>query len=356
MGPLRLKGKEAPVDALLAVETLAEPREGLLAGAAMVGREPELRLLVTAWERTLGDRVPHLVTVLGEPGIGKTRLGREFAAGVAAEGGRLLIGRSLPYGAGTGFGAFARQVKASAQILETDPAEEARRKLERRVAALLPGDSADVATRLAMLVGLEPSGAGGERGPILFAARRFVEALGMEQPTVLVFEDTHWADPSLLDLIEYLANRCREAPVLLLAIARPELLVARVGWGGGLSSHTVLELRPLSATASRTLASVLLSGLVPPGITDRLVDTAGGNALFIEELAASLLERAGEMAAALPATVQAIIAARLDGLPAEERRVLLDASVVGLILLARRARADGGRGRSRRAARSPRSA
>ena len=330
MEPLRLKGKAAPVAALVAVEALAEPREGLLSRTAMVGRESELRLLLTAWERTLGDRVPHLVTVLGAPGIGKTRLGREFTGRVTADGGRLLVGRSVPYGAGTGFGAFAQQVKASAKILETDPAEEARRKLERRVAALLPGDSADVATRLAMLVGLETSGAGGERGPILFAARRFVEALGIEHPTVLVFEDTHWADPSLLDLVEYLAGRCRETAVLLLALARPELLAARTGWGGGLSSHTVLELRPLSEAASRALASALLPGVVTQAIRDRLVDTAGGNALFIEELAAALLERAGETAATLPPTVQAIIGARLDGLPADERRVLLDASVVGL--------------------------
>ena len=331
MEPLRLKGKAAPVRAVLAVEALAEPREGLLSGTAMVGREPELRLLLTVWERTLSDRVPHLVTVLGAPGIGKTRLGREFAARVTADGGRVLVGRSLPYGAGTGFGAFTQQVKASAEILETDPAEDARWKLERRVAALLPRDGADVATRLAMLVGLETSVVGGERGPILFAARRFVEALGMEHATVLVFEDTHWADPSLLDLVEYLAARCRDAPVLLLAIARPELLAARIGWGGGLSSHTVLELRPLSEAASQDLVSALLPGVAPPGITDRLVDTAGGNALFIEELAAALLERPGELAATLPPTVQGIITARLDGLPTEERSVLLDASVVGLI-------------------------
>jgi class 3 adenylate cyclase/tetratricopeptide (TPR) repeat protein len=332
MEPLRLKGKEAPVRAQLALELFAEPREGLLSGAGMVGRDAELSLLLAAWERTLDDKVPQLVTVLGAPGIGKTRLRREFATRIAADGARVLVGRSLPYGTGTGFAAFSQQVQASAQILETDSAEEARRKLDARVGELVPGgESADVSTRLATLVGLGSAGAGAERGALLFAARQFVEALARQQPTILVFEDTHWADPSLLDLIEHLVGRCRDAPVLLLAIARPEFLAARTGWGGGLSAHTVLELRPLSEPASRALASVLLPITHKPGIIDRLVEAAGGNALFIEELAASVLDRATEAAQTLPATVQAIITARLDGLPAEERRILLDAAVVGLI-------------------------
>jgi hypothetical protein len=175
-----------------------------------------------------------VVLLAGAPGIGKTRLEREFSRLVGGQGGRVLRGRCLPYGEQTGYGAFALQIKGLAGILETDPAPAARAKLEEALAPLFPGEPGDdLASQLAVLVGVGEGTPTTDRQNLFFLARRVVEALGRDRPTALVFEDLHWADPSLLDLLEYLAARVRDAPALLLALARPELLDARPGWGGG---------------------------------------------------------------------------------------------------------------------------
>ncbi len=297
----------------------------------MIGRDRELELLHTTWQRVRSERSPHLVTVLAAAGVGKTRLYREFAVAVRAGGGRTVSGRSFPYGESTGWGAFAQQLRAVAGIFETDPVPVAGEKLSASVAAVLPPEAATtVGAHLAQMTGLSDDSKA-DKGSLLLSARRFAEALALDQPTVLIFEDLHWADPTLFELVESLAGRCRDAPLLVLVLARPELLDARPRWGGGLASHTNLVLSDLSAEESRHLLAQLLPGISDPRVVERLVERAGGNPLFLEELSASLEERVAETAVELPTSVRATIAARLDSLPGPERQLLLDASVVGRV-------------------------
>jgi class 3 adenylate cyclase len=328
--PLTLKGKPEPVPAGLALEPLVAPGEHPVSAVPMVGRDAELDLLRTTWERVYNERSPHLVTILGPPGIGKTRLSQEFAAQVRRGGGRTVDGRSLPYGENTGYGAFGQQVRLVAGIFETDSAAVAGAKLALAVAALLPPETADATTaHLAQMTGLSVEGTA-DKGVLLLSARRFAEALALERPTVLVFEDLHWGDASLVDLVESLAGRCRDAPLLLLVLARPELLNVRPGWGG-VSSHATLVLRDLPPEDSERLLRSRMPGVSDAGVVERLVERSGGNPLFLEELSASFAERLAETAAELPSGVKGTIAARLDALPAAERQLLLDASVVGKV-------------------------
>ena len=331
MGLLSLKNKAEPVPAWLALHAASSPVERAVSAVPMVGRDAELDVLVGVWRRVLGDGRPHLITVLGPAGIGKSRLCQELRLAVQSDGGRVLRGRSLPYGESTGYGAFADLVKDAAGIFETDAGPHARSKLAALCARLLPETQAEgVASHLAVVVGLGEPGLLTDRDVLFFSARCFVEALGAEQPTVLGFEDSHWAEPSLLDLIEFLGARVRDAPILIVNSARPELFDRRPGWGGGLPAYTALAVDVLSDADADALA---LHHLPPSAnsemVAERLREAAGGNPLFIEELAASLTEGATDAARALPNSVKAIIAARLDALPPTERRVLLDASVVG---------------------------
>jgi class 3 adenylate cyclase/tetratricopeptide (TPR) repeat protein len=330
--PIQAKGKREPLAAWLALEALTAPAERAASAAPMVGRDRELELLRRTWEGVTTERHPDLVTVIGPPGIGKTRLTREFVGLVEPSGAQVLRGRSLPYGRSSGYRAFSQQVKDLAGIFETDPPTDARAKLTTVVTELCgPSDGPEVADHLALLIGL-----GGDRvpdrQPLFFSARRFVEELASRQPLLLVFDDIHWADASQLDLLESLASRVRDVPVMFLALARPELLDSQPTWGAGLMSHTSMQLHPLSAEEARTLAGHLLpvlSGL--QAATNRVVITAEGNPLFIEELVASLAERVDEATEKLPTNVRTTIAARLDTLPAAARGALLDAAVIGKV-------------------------
>jgi class 3 adenylate cyclase/tetratricopeptide (TPR) repeat protein len=329
---IQAKGKRKPLAAWLALEALTAPAERVASAAPMVGRDRELELLGRTWESVTTQRRPDLVTVIGPPGIGKTRLTREFVGLVEPSGARVLRGRSLPYGESSGYRAFRQQVKDVAGIFESDPPADARAKLTAVVTELCgPTDGPEVADHLAVLIGLGGD-AVADRQPLFFAARRFVEDLATGQPLLLVFEDIHWADASQLDLLESLASRVRDVPVMFLALARPELLDSRPTWGAGLMSHTSMQLYPLSSDEALTLAGHLLpmlSGL--QGAADRVVITAEGNPLFIEELVASLTERVDEAIEELPTNVRSTIAARLDTLPAAARGALLDAAVIGKV-------------------------
>ncbi|HUP33070.1 MAG TPA: adenylate/guanylate cyclase domain-containing protein [Gaiellaceae bacterium] len=327
--PIDAKGKSRPVPAWVALEASAPPAERGTARTAIVGRERELAVLNGIWERVVGDSRPHLVTIFGSPGIGKTRLTTEFCDAVDRSGARVLRGRCFPYGGSSPYGAFGSQVKQMAGIFDSDTVPDAREKLEQTVAALLESDdAAEVASQLSMLVGLEAGRAAVDRPVAFFAARTLVEAMGRDRPTLLVFEDIHWAEPGLLDLLESFASRLRDVSVLLVTLARPELLTTRPSWGGGLPAYTALPLDPLGAEDALELARALLGDSAEAA--DRLTKTAEGNPLFLEELAASLLEGAAE-ADQLPTNVRGIIAARLDTLPPHERALLLHASVVGKV-------------------------
>jgi len=332
---IEAKGKAAVVPAWIASSALVPAGERTVSRAPLVGRGRELGVLQGIWERVADERTPTLVTIVGEPGVGKTRLGIEFGRVVGELGGRCVRGRSLPYRDSSAYGAFAAQVKQFCGVFESDPIEVGLQKLRDAVSTLLgPSESADVAGHLAILLGLDREGSVADRETLFFSVRRFIEAVAGDRPTMLVFEDVHWADRSLLDLVELLAARLRDLPILLLALARPELLDARPGWGGGLPAYTALPLEQLKESEARELASQLLSTSENGGRAEQaalLAETGEGNPLFIEQLAATLSEASPGDDSALPTTIRGIVAARLDALPAAERTVLLDAAVGGKV-------------------------
>jgi class 3 adenylate cyclase len=327
-GPVDAKGKERAVDTWLAVEPLAGPAERALRETPLVGRSRELELMLSVWRRSVTELRPHLVTVLGPPGIGKSRLCLEFSTEVRGDGGRILRGRCLPYEEQVGYQAFSRLVYAFAGILESDEPEASRQKLRLAVDRLMSEPEAGETFRyLAVLLGLSREHEVPQVLLLFFAARRFLERVGLAEPTVFVFEDIHWAESSEIALLEYLARHLRDSPVMLVATARPELLDQQPTWGAGVTGLATISLDPLPLQHAEALAVRLieevggLSFEVP-----RVVEAAGGNPLFIEELAASLVEIESE---GLPVTVRETIAARIDALPPDARHVLLAASVVG---------------------------
>jgi class 3 adenylate cyclase len=322
--PVIAKGKSAPVEAWLALEASAPIGERRGARAPLVGRARELDVLRGIWERTAAEQRPHLVTVIGQAGVGKTRLATEFAKAVEDFGGRAIHGRSLPYRESSAYFAFAIQVKQLCGIFETDSPEVGLEKLRERVSTLVCDEDAEaISGHLAILLGLDPDGSVADRETLFFSVRVFIEAVARDRPTMLVFEDVHWADSGLLDLIELLAGRLRDLPILLLALSRPDLLDTRPSWGGGLPAYSALPLEPLSDAESRELARHLLA----EGATEAVAAGSAGNPLFIEQLAATMLESGTETA--LPNSIRGILAARLDALPRPERSLLLDAAVVG---------------------------
>jgi class 3 adenylate cyclase/tetratricopeptide (TPR) repeat protein len=327
--PVSVRGKAAPIPIWRVLGPRSEQERAPL--APLIGRVRELELLGTVWDKVRADRRTHLVTVFGPPGIGKSRLVHELEPRLAHEG-LLLKGRCRPYGETTGYGAFGQQVSQLAGIFETDPTNVARAKLDERVASLLPdGEAEEVGAHLAILLGLSHEGAP-DKQLLFFSARRFVEAVAEARPAAFVFEDIHWAEPALLELLESLASRLRAAPVFLITLARPDLLDLHPTWGGGLARYTAVHLEALDDNDAHELASALLVGSEEAfGYADRLVLTSGGNPLFLEELAASIAERTADVVAGLPTTVQAIISARLDALPRGHRQALQDAAVIGRV-------------------------
>jgi class 3 adenylate cyclase/energy-coupling factor transporter ATP-binding protein EcfA2 len=330
--PVRLKGKEAPVNAWLAREAVAPPAQRPVSEGSMVGRTAELEALCAAWNRVAARLEPRLVTVLGPAGIGKTRLCRELARVAEHDGGRVIAGRSLPYGESTGYAALADVIRTVAGIYESDPRIEARQKLARRL-ELLPDleQPHEVLAHLALLLGLTEE-AVDDRTALFVSVQSFVEALARERSTLLVIEDIHWADRGLLDLIEWLGAHVSQGRLMVVASARADLLDSRPDWASRVPGHVQLRLDPLAADESRELALRLLRDLPDPDLAaDQIMETAGGNPLFVEELTAAFAEGAADPASHLPVAIRSIIAARLDALPADERHVLLYASVVGNI-------------------------
>ena len=323
------KGKAAPVEAWLAVEAALAPAERPVGVGALVGRGQELKLMRSFWNRALTEQRPHLITLLGPPGIGKSRLCREIAALVAEDGGRIVRGRCLPYEDQSGYQGFSRVVRDVSGILESDSPALAREKLRRVVDEFLPEDETEETFRyLALLLGLAPEDEVPQVLLLFFAARRLIECIGRAQPTVFVFEDLHWAQSSEIALLEYLAKHVRESAVMLVATARPELLDAHSTWGSGLAAQTTIALEPLGADDAETLAAQIVeSSAGAPIDLARLVEVAGGNPLFLEELAASIVELGDS--ADLPVTVREAIAARIDALPSDARDALLSAAVIG---------------------------
>jgi class 3 adenylate cyclase/tetratricopeptide (TPR) repeat protein len=328
-GPLELKGLDGQLRAWRVMEALDRPVRPAGPRAPLVGRETELELLANTFARTVRDERAHLFTIFGEPGVGKSRLAREFVDSL--ERASVLSGRCLPYGESVTYWPFAEMIKAAAGISDDDPLEEAFAKLRECCA----DEVADVLGLAAgMLEALE-----GERSPqeIAWAGREVMQSLADVQPLVLFFEDIHWAEEPLLDLVEHLADWVR-APLLIVCLARPELLDARPGWGGGRVRSTAIELEPLSAEESELLVEKLVaqlagsSGELPPALPKELLERAEGNPLFVEETIRMLVEGGSDGSSdRVPDTLQALIAARIDHLPAAAKTLLQRASVVGRV-------------------------
>jgi predicted ATPase len=291
-----------------------------------VGRDSELSVMRTFWERAHRECVPHLVSVFGSAGVGKTTLAAEFTRIASESGARVVRGRSLPYRESGTYGSLAAQLMRLCDVFESDSAEVVAGKLRARTAELLAHDDADpdlIAGHLGVIVGIDAGNEASDRDALFASARQFLEGAAREQPTILVFEDIHWADSNMLDLIEALAMRVRGLPLLLLTLSRLELHDTRTRWAAGISSYTALTLGPLGEQHARELAVRRL------GDTDRVdevIRVAEGNPLFIEQLAATIDETAS---GSLPTSVRALVAARLDALPRPERALLIDAAVVG---------------------------
>jgi class 3 adenylate cyclase/tetratricopeptide (TPR) repeat protein len=336
--PVAAKGKAEPVPVWHALE--ARSRFGTDVDQAprtpLLGRERELDALRDALERARTEREIQLVTLVGVPGIGKSRLVSELFR-VVDDDPELIVwrqGRSLPYGEGVSLWALGEMVKAQAGILESDSPDEAEAKLGRTVRDVAPEEADWVEMHLRPLVGLATGveSTGDRQGEAFTAWRAFFEGLGERGPVVLVFEDLQWADEGLLDFIDHLVDWATGVPILVVCTARPELLTRRPGWGGGKSSAVTLSLSPLSENDTARLVHALLDRAVLPVETQSAVlSRAGGNPLYAEEFARMVAERGTDGELALPESLQGMIAARLDALPAEQKALLQDAAVVGKV-------------------------
>ncbi len=311
-----------------------------------VGREIDLALLKGVFEKTVAANSVQLVTVVGEPGLGKSRIVAELGAFIDSREDLVTWrqGRCLPYGEGITFWALGEILKAHTGILESDPSQVAQAKLD----AFLPdGDKREwFRQRLLPLLGIEAISTA-EREELFTAWRTFLERVAEERPTVLVFEDLHWADEPMLAFLEHLANLADGVPLLLVGTARPELYERRAGYAAGLRNTHTINLAPLSRRETARLVSALLEAAVlPVELQQPILDRAGGNPLYAEEFVwllkdRDLLVRVGPSwelrkgaEVPFPDSVHALIAARLDTLEPDAKSLLADAAVIGKVFWA----------------------
>jgi class 3 adenylate cyclase/tetratricopeptide (TPR) repeat protein len=338
--PLDLKGKDEPVPAYRLTGLLqVDEGHARRLDSPMVGRAKELEMLERALERAVDDRTSQLFTLLGPAGVGKSRLVKEFLQGPAAEA-TLLRGRCLSYGEGITFYPLAEVVQEAAGVSQTDDLATAREKLTSLVADAEERDR--IVPLVAGLVSWDEAVATEEA---FWGVRKLLEHLARDRPVVVVFDDIHWAEPTFLDLIEHLADWTRGAALLLVCVARSELLEVRPGWGGGKMNATSILLEPLDVgTASELVDNLLGRADIPTEARSRILDAAEGNPLFVEEMLGMLIDdgllklegetwRAVEDLAQItvPPTIQLLLAARLDRLDAEERAVIERGSVEGKV-------------------------
>jgi len=337
--PLELRGKADPVAAFRVVAVDDDPARRLRpAAAALVGRMRERRMLHDAFDRTAEERSCQLMTVLGTAGVGKSRLVAEFLGDVGPAA-TICAGRCLSYGEGVTYWALAEAVRSLVGVDEDDSADDVRAKLGGLVDPAIAGDVAD---GVGSLLGVAGATARVEDARV--ALRQLLAAAAARGPLVVTFDDIHWAEPPLLDVIDELADWLPEVPVLLLCMARPELLDARPGWSGGKLNASTLLLEPLTEADGDALVRALLGADLPDEVAERIVAAAEGNPLFAEELVAVLLDDGllrrvdggVEVAGAidrfdLPPTIQALLTARLDRLSDAERSVIERASIEGQV-------------------------
>ena len=335
MPPLEVKGKSEPLTAFRLVEVTAG-----VAGFArrldspMVGRERELTRLQQAFGAAVADRSCQLFTILGTPGVGKSRLVEEFLGSLGEA--TVLRGRCLPYGEGITFFPVGEVVKEAAGLEDFDAPDE----IERKICAVLGADGPACSTLAQLFAAAERDSSVEET---FWAVRSFLEAVAQTAPLAVVFDDIHWGEPTFLDLIEHITDWSREAPILVLCLARPELLDERSGWGGGKFNATTISLEPLSDDECGDLIGNLLGrAALPEEARDRILAAAEGTPLFVEEMLSMLIDdgslaRDGDRWVAtgalvdlrVPPTIQALLAARLDQLSSDERAAIQRAAVCG---------------------------
>jgi predicted ATPase/class 3 adenylate cyclase len=341
VGPIDLKGRAEPTYAWRVVELAPGAPESIRRlDSPLVGRDREFGTLLETFGRTVAGKSCQLVSIIASAGVGKSRLAREF---LSMLGPRALVvqGRCLPYGEGITFWPMIGVLRDAAGIgLQASPPE-----AEAKIAELLPevGDAALVCDRLATLLGLGEATPGMQE--TFWAVRRLFEELGARQPVVVLFDDIQWGEQTFLDLLEYLADWIREAPVLIVCLARPELLEVRSGWMTGKSNATLITLQALTDDESEGLIRNLIGGAeLPPEVQARVAEVAEGNPLFVEETLRMLIDdgvlrpadggwtTSGDLTRiSIPPTIQALLTARLDRLEVEERAVIQRASVVGRV-------------------------
>src|SRR4051794_11950997 len=338
--PLALRGKEGAQRAYRLLDVTASPARARPIRAPFVGREAERALLREALERAVAERACRMVTVLGPPGIGKSRFVAEIVRELG-EAATVLRGTCLPYGEGITFWPVIEVVSEAARAGERDPADDLRRKL----GALLAGTENDalVADRVAELIGAAGAPVAAEEA--FWAVRKLLEALAAPRPLVVVFDDVHWGEPTFLDLVEHVADWSRSVPILLVCIARPELLETRPGWREARPNATEIFLEPLTRGESERLFHALLGDVgLPDDVRARIHEAAEGYPLFVEEMLSMLVDNGllrledGRWTALadiaqvpVPATVNLLLASRIDRLPDDERQVLERASVEGRV-------------------------
>jgi class 3 adenylate cyclase/tetratricopeptide (TPR) repeat protein len=346
--PVTVKGKDEPVPVWRV--TAARARFGTDMRShetPLVGREVEVTLVRQLFERAVRDTSPQLVSIVGEPGVGKSRLVWELERYIDDHPALVVWrqGRCLPYGDGIAFWALGEIVKAEAGILESDTPEVTASKLDRAVPAEEP-DRDWIRTRLGALVGLD-SGAAVDQEESFTAWRRFLESIASTRPAVFVFEDVHWADPALLAFLEHVADWAEGVAIVLVCTARPELLERHSGWSGGTRNASTINLTALTERETAQLVAALLDRtLLPADVQAPILERSGGNPLYAEEFIRMLkdrgllAQRGGTWTLApadelpYPESVQALIAARLDTLSPERKALLQDASVIGKVFWA----------------------
>jgi class 3 adenylate cyclase len=358
LAPLEVRGKTGALDVLELLEATGGPERGIPGlRAPLVGRAQELALLKTVFERSATERRPNLVTIYGDPGVGKSRLTNEFIDWAERQipSPTVVHGRCLPYGDGVTYWPLAEILKSFAGIRDSDPPSVTLERIRAAGASLLTPEVSTDATRtiaaLAYTVGVEDPAVPFAtfeprhvRAETHSAWRSFFSALALAGPVVVVVEDIHWADPALLDLLEELAERAKGG-VLFVCPSRPELTARRPSWGGGRRNYSSVSLEPLTPEEADRLVTLLLSVEdLPATVHERILERAEGNPFFLEEIIRQLIDeqlivRSGERWRAMsgiegveiPDTVQGVLAARIDLLAPAEKRTLQSAAVVGRI-------------------------
>ncbi len=332
---IQAKGKQQPVRAWEVVQIVEAADDAVARENPFTGREKELQFLSGAWEKVVQEKRPHLVSILGEPGVGKSRLVSELEKQFFAEA-LVLRGKCLPYGGMLGYSALAQAIKNMAGIPSDIQSAAVREKLSGFVSNLwkseeMHGTPEEITRHLLLLHGIETGDEEGAALPdsrtLYTSVRYFLEALSRKKPVCLILDDIQWADNALLDFIEFVASRAQNAPLLFLTLARTELTEKRPTWGGGVRGFTSLFLEPLDETSTREMVRALCKEHeLDEARVAQICRVAGGNPLFAEELAATVMEKKMD---AVPSTIKALISARLDMLSTEERKTLQVASVMG---------------------------